>query len=61
MKPEFGIYIALKIDDKIYLFDFINQKYYDLDNKNEESFTGKKMFGIGDFYSIIFLNKNIKI
>ena len=61
LKPEFGIYIVLKIGDKIYLFDFINKKYYDLDNKNEESFTGKKMFGIGDFYSIIFLNKNIKI
>ena len=62
LKPEFGINIVLKIENKIYLFDFIQHKYYDLDNKDEESFDdGKTLFGVGNFYSIIFLDKNIKV
>ena len=62
LKPEFGCYIVFKsFNNKKYYFDFISNKYYDLEDKSEESFQGKKLIGQGDFYSIMFLNKNINI
>ena len=62
VKPEFGCYIVfIQSNDKKYFFDFINKKYYDLDNKSDDSFDGKKLLEIGNFYSIMFLDNNIKI
>ena len=62
VKPEFGCYIVfIQSNNKKYFFDFINKKYYDLDDKSNDSFIGKKLLGIGDFYSIMFLDNNIEI
>ena len=60
MKPELGCYIVFRsFDENKYFFNFINNKYYSLDDKNEDSFVVKKLMSQGNFYSIIFLNKNI--
>ena len=61
--PEFGCYIVFQtFDKKKYFFNFITNRYYSLDDKTKDSFGGKKKLVIkGDFYSIIFLNKNIKV
>ena len=62
VEPEFGCYIVfIQSNGKKYFFDYINKKFYDLDNKNNDSFIGKKLLGIGNFYSIMFLNSDIKI
>ena len=62
LKPEFGCYIIFQtLDGKKYFFNFINNSYYSLDDKNEDNFYGKKLVTQGNFYSILFLNKNIKI
>ena len=62
LKPEFGCYIVFKsFNKKKYYFNFISNKYIDLEDKSEDSFAGKKLIGQGDFYSIMFLNKNINI
>ena len=62
VKPEFGCYIVfVQNNNKKYFFDFINKKYYDLDDMSNDSYIGKKLFGIGDFYSIIYLDNNIEI
>lgn len=62
VKPEFGCYIVfVQNNNKKYFFDFINKKYYDLDDMSNDSYIGNKLFGIGDFYSIIYLDNNIEI
>ena len=60
--PEFGCYIIFNSrNNKKYYFDFETFIFYDLENKCKDSFKGKIMIEKGDFYSIIFLNKNISI
>ena len=62
IKPEFGCHIVYKtINNKIFYFNIMNNKYYDLDNKKSDTFVDKCLMVKGTFYSIMFMNKNIKI
>ena len=62
IKPEFDCYIIFHSNNNnTYYFDFLNKKYYNLNNDIEEDYEGKNLFGFGDFYCILFLDKNINI
>ena len=61
VQPEFGFYIIFKtINEKKYLFDYIEKIYYDLNDKSSDFFIEKKLINDGDFYSIMFMDKNIQ-
>ena len=62
VKPEYGCYIVfVQSSGEKYFFDFIDDQYYNLDDKSNESFVGKKLLGKGQFYSIMFLDNNILV
>ena len=62
IKPEFGCYILYVTDEnKKYYFDYTNGKYYDLDSKWNDCFKDNALVKLGQFYSIMFLDKNINI
>lgn len=60
--PEYGCFIIFcSKSNKKYFFDFINDLYYDLEDRTSNSFKGKQLIEFGKFYSILFLNKDICI
>ena len=59
-KPEYGIFIILKVIDlnKFYFLDFQKNKRIDLSNMEEKSFKSS-IIGEMVFYSLLFCNKNL--